>query len=119
MKSVKLISLAIAMLISFLSFGQKNDSIQNNKPIGFHCAASVTKNNEALLVIDGLLVSNEVLTNLNPDKIESYNILKGVEAEALYGIRGRNGVIIIKTKNLSRRELRKLKKQSKLTAKEE
>ncbi|NJM25327.1 MAG: TonB-dependent receptor plug domain-containing protein, partial [Bacteroidia bacterium] len=35
---------------------------------------------------------------INPDDIESMTVLKGPNATALYGARGQNGVIIIKTK---------------------
>lgn len=61
MKSVKLISLAITLLISLLTFGQENDSIQNKKPKGFHCESLIKKNNEVLIIIDGSLATKEVL----------------------------------------------------------
>ena len=42
------------------------------------------------------------LNTINPDDIESYNILKGPTAAALYGARGANGVILITTKKGSK-----------------
>ena len=36
--------------------------------------------------------------NINPDDIETFTVLKGATAAALYGFRGRNGAIIISTK---------------------
>ncbi len=39
-----------------------------------------------------------MVSDLNPDDIESINVLKGAAASALYGTRGQNGVIMITTK---------------------
>jgi TonB-linked SusC/RagA family outer membrane protein len=41
----------------------------------------------------------DALSTINPDDIESINVLKGVAGSALYGYRGGNGVIIITTKS--------------------
>lgn len=77
-------------------------------------------NNQPLYVIDGVPMSNNIteqsfsvmggnndagnrdsgdgISNLNPDDIESINILKGASAAALYGSQAANGVILITTK---------------------
>jgi TonB-linked SusC/RagA family outer membrane protein len=81
-------------------------------------------NNQPLIVIDGMLMSNETvvgnvlpsagsnalagsseqfsqtnrMADLNPNDIESINVLKGAAASALYGSQGSNGVIVITTK---------------------
>jgi TonB-linked SusC/RagA family outer membrane protein len=73
------------------------------------------KDNQPLFVIDGLPVDNSTFTtgttggrgvqmpnrisDLNPDDIESINILRGGAATALYGLRGANGVVVITTKS--------------------
>lgn len=49
-----------------------------------------------LIVIDGVVGGN--LTNLNPNDIESFDILKDGAASAIYGTRGSNGVILVTTK---------------------
>lgn len=76
---------------------------------------SLTGNNQPLMVVDGIILNNdEDQTNaedgtsgvahsnrgidLNPNDIESVNVLKGGAAAALYGIRAANGVILITTK---------------------
>ncbi|MFC6103392.1 SusC/RagA family TonB-linked outer membrane protein [Olivibacter domesticus] len=83
---------------------------------------SLTGNNQALFVIDGVPVSNvntntdlqedadaqnqgrggydygNAAADINPDDIESINVLKGAAASALYGSRASNGVIMITTK---------------------
>ncbi|HVI46104.1 MAG TPA: SusC/RagA family TonB-linked outer membrane protein [Chitinophaga sp.] len=74
-----------------------------------------TRNNQPLYVIDGAPVTNtegsgsedafggavdrgDVLSTINPDDIESINVLKGASASALYGSQGSNGVVLITTK---------------------
>ncbi len=52
----------------------------------------------ALYYIDGKEASYENVEKLNPDFIESISILKGESATKTYGEKGRNGVILIKTK---------------------
>ena len=78
--------------------------------------SSLTENNQALFVIDGVPVSNNntnskdqksgrggydygnAAQDINPDNIESVNVLKGGAATALYGSRAANGVVLITTK---------------------
>ncbi|MBN1157845.1 MAG: SusC/RagA family TonB-linked outer membrane protein [Bacteroidales bacterium] len=78
-------------------------------------ARSFTDNNTPLYVVDGMPIASTAdystensvtgsdianrAIDLNPDDIESINVLKGQAAAALYGIRASNGVIIITTKS--------------------
>lgn len=69
-------------------------------------------NNQPLIVVDNVPMENTPglenigrgtdwgngLSDINPQDIETYNILKGGAASALYGSRGANGVILITTK---------------------
>jgi len=73
------------------------------------------KSNQPLFVIDGLPVDNSTystgttgargvqmanrISDINPEDIESVNILRGGAATALYGLRGANGVVVITTKS--------------------
>ncbi|RZJ94696.1 MAG: SusC/RagA family TonB-linked outer membrane protein, partial [Hymenobacter sp.] len=59
---------------------------------------SFTGNNEALIVIDGIISTNDALVALNPDDIADISILKGANAAALYGSQASNGALIITTK---------------------
>lgn len=76
---------------------------------------SLSYNNNALYVIDGIPMQNELrsqtedafagagqtgdyLSNLNPDDIESVSVLSGPSAAALYGSAAANGVVVITTK---------------------
>ena len=64
-------------------------------------AASVHGPNAPLYVIDGVPVEpgpNGDLTGLNPADIESIRVLKDAASTTMYGVRGGNGVIVIKTK---------------------
>src|SRR5450432_1621130 len=58
---------------------------------------SLTGNNQALIVVDGSIFYNDI-SNLNPDDIESINVLKGSSAAAIYGSDASNGVLVITTK---------------------
>ena len=59
---------------------------------------SLTGNNQALIVLDNVIVPSSVLSNLNPNDIEQINILQGAGAAALYGSQASNGAMIITTK---------------------
>ena len=59
---------------------------------------SITQSNSPLYVIDGFPLENPDNNTINPDDIESIDILKDASSTAIYGARGANGVIIIKTK---------------------
>lgn len=52
-----------------------------------------------LIVMDGVEISSADLNAIDPDIIESFSILKDATATAMYGTRGANGVMIIKTKS--------------------
>ena len=52
-----------------------------------------------LIVIDGKIASEQQLDELNPNDILNVQVLKGSEATALYGSQGKDGVLIITTKN--------------------
>ncbi len=58
---------------------------------------SISGGNDPLYVIDGFPV-NDFGSDLNPEDIESIEILKDASATAIYGSRGANGVILITTK---------------------
>lgn len=60
---------------------------------------SLTQDNTPLYIIDGFPVEDaSVAAALNPNDIESTNILKDASATAIYGSRGANGVVVITTK---------------------
>jgi TonB-linked SusC/RagA family outer membrane protein len=76
-------------------------------------ANTLQGNNQPLFIVDGIPVSNfnrggtlgngydfgNAISDLNPDDIETFTVLKGPNAAAIYGSRAANGVIVITTKN--------------------
>ena len=67
--------------------------------------ASLTANNDPLIVIDGIPMdftglsgASNALALINPNDIESFDVLKDASAAAIYGNRASNGVILITTK---------------------
>ncbi len=55
-------------------------------------------NTDPLILLDGIEVSKLDLARIDPDDIESFNVMKDASATAMYGARGANGVIYVKTK---------------------
>lgn len=70
----------------------------NEMNIVIRGANSLTQDNSPLYVIDGFPVENPDQNAINPDDIESINVLKDASSTAIYGARGANGVIVIETK---------------------
>jgi len=97
-----------------------NSNFGGSTNIVIRGTTSLTGDNQALFVIDGVPVNNSntngssqsqggsgydygsAVSDINPDDIESINVLKGAAATALYGSRAANGVIIITTKKGNR-----------------
>ncbi len=69
-------------------------------------SASVSGNNQPLIVVDGVPIEQSFnkqfgsgISEIDPDNIKEMSVLKGPNAAALYGSRATNGVILITTKN--------------------
>jgi len=62
-------------------------------------SGSFLADEEPLWILDGMpLVSSETLAGLSPNDIDTITVLKDAGATAIYGARGANGVILVKTK---------------------
>jgi TonB-linked SusC/RagA family outer membrane protein len=74
-------------------------------------SGTITTSNQPLYVVDGIILNTgsysqigtgdqtlNVLADINPNDIESYEVLKDAAAAAIYGSRGANGVVLITTK---------------------
>ena len=59
---------------------------------------SLLGNNQALIVMDNVIVPSSILGNINPEDIEDIQVLNGSGGAALYGSDASNGAIIITTK---------------------
>lgn len=96
--------------IAGVSVTQNDGQPGGGASIRIRGTSSINGTNEPLYVIDGVLTLNENVTegqglvinplsSLNPNDIESIEVLKDASATAIYGARGANGVIIVTTKN--------------------
>ncbi|SCY22046.1 TonB-linked outer membrane protein, SusC/RagA family [Nonlabens sp. Hel1_33_55] len=84
----------VAGLNIFTTSGQPGgNSVVNLRGIG-----SINGNTEPLFIIDGAPVDEDNFRSLNPQEIAEVTVLKDAGATSIYGNRGSNGVIIIKTK---------------------
>ena len=59
---------------------------------------SLTGNNQPLLILDGTIVTYDMLTNIDPEDVDNVNVLNGPAAVALYGSQASNGALVITTK---------------------
>jgi TonB-linked SusC/RagA family outer membrane protein len=60
-------------------------------------SVSLRGGNISLYVVDGMPITSDTW-NISPDDVESYTVLKGLAATAIYGSRAQNGAILITTK---------------------
>lgn len=99
---------------------RRNNSLGGSTNIVLRGVKSLTGNNQALFVVDGVPIDNSntntndqqtarggydygnAAADINPDDVESVNVLKGSAATALYGSRAANGVVMITTKKGTR-----------------
>lgn len=88
--------------VSGLAVYNINNSVDPSVKITLRGYRSLTGNNDALIVIDGLPMpegGNATILNLiNPNDIDNVSVLKGGVAAALYGSAGVNGALVITTK---------------------
>lgn len=103
-----------------VQIGRSTSGLGGSAKVSIRGSRSISGNNQPLYVIDGVPILNssneqpvsaiggtanaanrdggDGISNLNPDDIESVNVLKGASASALYGSQAANGVILITTK---------------------
>ena len=84
--------------VSGLQINQTSNGVAGNSSIVLRGNRSISGNNEALIVVDGAISSTNYLDALDPNTIESVNVIKGASGSILYGSQGSNGVIIVTTK---------------------
>ena len=77
---------------------QNQDGAPGADPkIQIRAASSINGNSSPLIVVDGYPISGSLAT-INPNDIESLEVLKDAASAAIYGSRGANGVILVTTK---------------------
>lgn len=86
--------------VSGLQINTQSNEVNNDTRIVLRGARSITGNNQALVVIDNLISTAEIMSQLPPETIKSVNVLKGQQGAALYGDQGVNGVVVVTTKQM-------------------
>ena len=84
--------------VSGLQISTTNNGVGAGARITLRGSRSFLGNNQALVVVDGVISDASFLATINPDDIDQTTILKGPSAAALYGSDASNGAIIITTK---------------------
>jgi TonB-linked SusC/RagA family outer membrane protein len=95
--------------VSGLVIINANNSIDPAVKFNLRGYRSMSGNNDALIVIDGLPQppgSSTMFNLLNPNDVESITVLKGGQAATLYGSQGINGALIITTKRGQKGKMR-------------
>ena len=82
--------------VAGLSIYNKGGNPNEDAVIRLRGISSVGANSSPLIVIDGVVGAS--LNNVDPNDIESINVLKDGSAAAIYGTRGSSGVILVTTK---------------------
>ncbi|MCW1147928.1 alpha-2-macroglobulin family protein [Flavobacterium lacisediminis] len=89
---------SLAGKVSGLTIETTNNGVNSSTRIVLRGNRSISGNNAALVVIDGVISDANTLQNLKPEDIHETSVLKGAQGAALYGEQGVNGVIIVTTK---------------------
>jgi len=99
--------------IAGVNITNSSGAVGSSSRIVLRGASSIYGDNQPLFIVDGMPVSNSNtgtttgnggfdlpngVADINPNDIESVNVLKGPNAAALYGMRASNGVVVITTK---------------------
>ncbi|GGH34620.1 TonB-dependent receptor [Mangrovimonas yunxiaonensis] len=97
--------------VAGVNITQSSGDIGSSSRITIRGVSTIYGNSQPLIVVDGIVMDNNTygnansgtdipngLADINPQDIESVNVLKGGAATALYGMRGTNGVVVITTK---------------------
>ena len=87
--------------VQVIGYGKIQNENQNNQPnSGFKIRSS--GEDIPLIVKDGIISPNQKMEDINPNDIESINVLKGESAISKYGEKGKNGVLEMTMKKTGR-----------------
>ena len=85
-------------LSGIISYQRSGEPGQDNAEFFIRGVTTFGYKKDPLILIDGIEYTTTELARLNPDDIASFSIMKDATANALYGARGANGVILVTTK---------------------
>jgi TonB-linked SusC/RagA family outer membrane protein len=111
---------SLAGRVAGLDIARSSSGVGGSTRVVLRGDRSITGNNQALIVVDGVPMDNsnfspgnanggresggDGLSSINPDDIDNINVLRGAAATALYGSRAANGALLITTKKGSARK---------------
>lgn len=103
---------ALSGKVAGVNITQSSGDIGASSRITIRGVSTIFGSSQPLIVVDGTVIDNNTysggnsgtdvpngLADINPQDIETINVLKGGEATALYGMRGTNGVVVVTTKS--------------------
>jgi TonB-linked SusC/RagA family outer membrane protein len=94
---------ALSGKVSGLTISNTSNSVNATPRIVLRGLRSITGDNTALIVLDGVPVPSNTINYINPNDVERVDIMKGGQAATLFGSDGVNGAVVITTKKGSRR----------------
>ena len=86
-------------LAGVVAFQRSGEPGSNNAEFFIRGISTISGITSPLIIMDGVEITSADLNAIDPEIIESFSILKDATASAMYGTRGANGVMIIKTKS--------------------
>jgi TonB-linked SusC/RagA family outer membrane protein len=89
---------ALSGKVAGLTVFNTSSSVNASPRITLRGNRSITGNNQALIVLDGVPVPQNTINYLNPNDIESVTVLKGGQSATIYGSDGVNGASVITTR---------------------
>lgn len=95
---------ALTGKVAGLQINTTNNAVDSSTRVVIRGNRSITGNNQALVVIDGVVSTLSLFQQLPPELVDNVNVIKGQQGAALYGERGSNGVIVVTTKRGSKSE---------------
>lgn len=88
----------LAGKIAGMQINVQNNGVKPQTQVLLRGLTSISQSNEAMFIIDGSIGTAGAFNDLNPQDIESINVIKGPNASALYGSRAANGAVVVTTK---------------------
>lgn len=88
-----------------------NNGYLNGDEISIRGMSTLNNTHDPLFVVNGEVVDRNYFSSLNPEKIKNVQVLKGADATSLYGSRAVNGIIVVVTKRLSKKEKIRMKER--------
>ncbi|MDV7698796.1 von Willebrand factor type A domain-containing protein [Chryseobacterium soli] len=91
------------------TFDNINRGYLNEGEISVRGMSTLNNTNNPLFIVNGEVVDRTYFSSLDPKKIKNVQILKGADATSLFGTQGANGLVVVKTKRLSKKEKMRMK----------